>query len=151
MKVALSYISAQIPTSLLPRLRWSTPGTFRFWSSAILVLRTQHYIIPLYFLSNEKMQKVLIRPIHIEILPSSTHYRWMLQPLSLWLQDGNEGRGGREEKVIRYWLTLISGLGTAYTWWMKVLARFRMDGTYNQTQPLQYLRRKPKFFSFYLS
>jgi len=92
----------------------------------------------------------LIRPIHIEILPSSTHYRWMLQPLSLWLQDGNEGRGGREEKVIRYWLTLISGLGTAYTRWMKVLARLRMDGTYNQTQPLQYLRRKKKIFSFYL-
>ncbi|CAN4114518.1 unnamed protein product [Withania somnifera] len=47
-----------------------------------------------------------------KILPSSTHYRWMLQPLSLWLQDGNEGRGGREERVIRYWLTLISGLAT---------------------------------------
>ncbi|MCE3049241.1 hypothetical protein HAX54_044451, partial [Datura stramonium] len=28
--------------------------------------------------------------------------------------DGNEGRGGREERVIRYWLTLMSGLGTAY-------------------------------------
>lgn len=42
MKVAVSYISAQIPSSLLPWLRWSTPGTFRFWSSAILVLRTQH-------------------------------------------------------------------------------------------------------------
>nr|UYX57548.1 hypothetical protein [Nicotiana tabacum] len=26
------------------------------------------------------MQKVLIRPIHIEILPSSTHYRWSLPP-----------------------------------------------------------------------
>ncbi|KAF3614955.1 putative uroporphyrinogen decarboxylase, chloroplastic-like [Capsicum annuum] len=36
----------------------------------------------------------------------------MLQPLSLWLQDGNEGRGGREEKVIHYWLALISGLAT---------------------------------------
>lgn len=35
------------------------------------------------------MQKVLIRPIHIESLPSSTHYRWMLQPLTLWLQEGN--------------------------------------------------------------
>ena len=41
MKVAVSYISAQIPSSLLPWLRWSTPGTFRFLSSAILVLRTQ--------------------------------------------------------------------------------------------------------------
>lgn len=39
----------------------------------------------------------------------------MLQPLSLWLQEGNEGRGSREEKVIPYWLTLVSGLGTAYT------------------------------------
>ncbi|PPR93173.1 hypothetical protein GOBAR_AA27507 [Gossypium barbadense] len=28
---------------------------------------------------------------------------------SAW-QDGNEGRGSREEKVIRYWLTLVSGL-----------------------------------------
>jgi hypothetical protein len=33
---------------------------------------------------------------------------------SAW-QDGNEGRGSREEKVIRYWLTLVSDLGTAYT------------------------------------
>ncbi|KAJ0074601.1 hypothetical protein Patl1_37613 [Pistacia atlantica] len=28
---------------------------------------------------------------------------------SAW-QDGNEGRGSKEEKVIRYWLTLVSGL-----------------------------------------
>ena len=33
---------------------------------------------------------------------------------SAW-QDGNEGRGSREERVIPYWLTLVSGLGTAYT------------------------------------
>jgi hypothetical protein len=38
--------------------------------------------------------------------------RWLAA--SAW-QDGNEGRGSREEKVIRYWLTLVSGLGTAYT------------------------------------
>lgn len=29
--------------------------------------------------------------------------------------DQRDGRGSREEKVIRYWLTLVSGLGTAYT------------------------------------
>ncbi|CAN4123897.1 unnamed protein product [Withania somnifera] len=34
-----------------------------------------------------------------QILPSSTHYRWMLQPLLLWLQDGNEGRGGGKERT----------------------------------------------------
>lgn len=31
---------------------------------------------------------------------------------------------------------------------MTVLARLRMDGTYNQTQPLQYLRGKKKLLSF---
>ncbi|MCD7446292.1 hypothetical protein HAX54_000102 [Datura stramonium] len=36
----------------------------------------------------------------------------MLQLLSLSLQDRNEGRGGREERVIHYCLTLISGLAT---------------------------------------
>ncbi|KAH7511455.1 hypothetical protein FEM48_ZijujUnG0014200 [Ziziphus jujuba var. spinosa] len=33
---------------------------------------------------------------------------------SAW-QHGNEGQGSREEKVIPYWLTLVSGLGTTYT------------------------------------
>ena len=31
-----------------------------------------------------------------------------------------------------------------HDWAMTVLARLRMDGTYNQTQPLQYLRGKKK-------
>ncbi|KAG5568278.1 hypothetical protein H5410_064699 [Solanum commersonii] len=58
----------------------------------------------------------------------------MLQPLSLWLQDGNEGRGGREEKVIRYWLTLISGLG------------YRSSVvTFTKGQPLGFLRSWPLF------
>ena len=35
-----------------------------------------------------------------------------------------------------------------YDWAITVLARLRMDGTYNQTQPLQYLRGKKKWFSF---
>lgn len=34
MKVAVSYISAQMTESLLPWLRWSTLGTFRFCSSS---------------------------------------------------------------------------------------------------------------------
>ena len=37
--------------------------------------------------------------------------RW--QPQLGWM--GVDGRGSREDKVIRYWLTLVSGLGTAYT------------------------------------
>ena len=37
-------------------------------------------------------------------------------------------RGSKEEKVIRYWLTLVSGLGTSYTWLGHDLARLRMDG-----------------------
>lgn len=39
---------------------------------------------------------------------------WLDTITSAWL-DGNEGRGSREKRVIRYWLTLVSGLGTAYT------------------------------------
>ena len=35
-----------------------------------------------------------------------------------------------------------------HDWAMTVLARLRMDATYNQTQPLQYLRGKRKGFSF---
>lgn len=50
-------------------------------------------------------------------------FRYLYRFATVWLdtvntsawQDGNEGRGSREEKVIRYWLTLVSGLGTAYT------------------------------------
>jgi len=35
-----------------------------------------------------------------------------------------------------------------HDWAMTVLARFKMEGTYNQTQPLQYLRGNQKRFSF---
>lgn len=42
------------------------------------------------------MQKVWIGPIHIESLPSSTHYRWMLKLLSLGMEsciESNESSG----------------------------------------------------------
>lgn len=35
-----------------------------------------------------------------------------------------------------------------HDWAMTVLARFKMEGTSNQTQPLQYLKGKKKVFSF---
>ena len=125
MKVAVSYISAQIPSELLPWLRWSTPGTFRFWSSAILVLRTQHnqYYSSIFSLKDAKG----VDTSHPHRKLTLFHTLPVDATAAITLAAGGEwrersfaarpiGRGSREEKVIPYWLTLVSGLGTAYTW-----------------------------------
>lgn len=68
---------------------------------------------------------------------------------SAW-QDGNEGLGSREKRLFAIGSPLYQALvRPIHDWAMSVLARLRMDGTYNQTQPLQ--RGKIKFFSFDLN
>ena len=93
------------------------------------------------------MQKVLIRPIHIESLPSSTHYRWMLQPLLAAGGEWRERKQGRKgysllaHPCIRPWYGLYMIIGP----WR---ARYSLILTYNKTQSLQYLRIKINFFFF---
>lgn len=210
MKAAVSYISAQIPSSLLPWLRWSTPGTFRFWSSAILVLRTQHNIILIYFplkdakgvdTSYPHRKLTLFHALPVDartaitlaaggewlsetldvlfgkrdvypsavVLPNrsvgdafvwySKLFSYLYRFATVWLDTmrwqpqlgrmGMKVEGAGKKGLFPIGSPLYQALvRPIHDWAMTVLARFKMEGTYNQTQPLQYLRGNKKRFSF---
>lgn len=194
-----------------PWHRWSTPGTFRFWSSAILVLRTQHNIIHSYIFPLKDAKGVdtsyphrkltLFHTLSVDataantlaaggewlsetldvlfgkrdvypgavVLPNrsvgdtfvwySKQFSYLYRFATVWLDTMRwqprlgrmlmkvEGAGKKRLFPIDSPLYQAS-VRPIHDWAMTVLARLKMDGTYNQTQPLEYLIGKKKWFSF---